>query len=72
MDKAARPSDMRDLPMSDESMSGGTNGAVEGVSQAALERGFIKEPNESDNVHPEFSRGAGQGGFLGRPGGWER
>jgi hypothetical protein len=71
MDRAPKPDKMRDLPMSDESMSGGTNGAVEGVSDAALERGFIRVPAD-DNPHPLQAYGASEGGFLGRPAGWER
>lgn len=63
------------LPESSESISGGTNGAVDGASTADLQRGFTKIPApEQTNDSGENSVGNpyDRGGFLNRPQGWER
>lgn len=58
------------LPESDASITGGTNGAVDGVSTAALKRGFSKVPNPDEPYYSPFSEK--EGGFAGRPCGFER
>jgi hypothetical protein len=55
------------LPSSDASIEGGTNGAA--APMRALRRGYTAE--ECDEQHPE-PYVEPQGGFLTRPQGWER
>jgi hypothetical protein len=60
---------MDDIKDSKASYKGGTNGA--GVGQADLERGFSEAGSEFNETEtPTFDQQ--QGGFLGRPKGWER
>ena len=77
----AKVSDLPDLPSSSASFDGGSNGSISTgrfasgqATRADLERGYLVE-------HPEItfydrfdiiSEPPVQGGFLGRPGGWER
>lgn len=60
------------LRSSDAAKRGGTNGALDGASNAALDRGYSKvREAEEAGEHPVPSSLTG-GGFLGRPHGWER
>lgn len=64
---------MDDIKESSTSKKGGTNGSVAGVGSSDLDRGFTDAGVDEFN---EFSEGPTfeqqQGGFLKRPGGWER
>lgn len=59
------------LPSSDEAVKGGTNGALDGASDAALRRGFTmeREAERAEDAPVPFSK---EGGCVGRPRGWER
>jgi hypothetical protein len=59
------------LPASDEAMAGGTKGSVEGVSKAALKRGFTHVPEAEAATDPPETPPVTEG-FLSRPRGWER
>lgn len=68
--------DQESLKQSNAGMTGGTNGALGGASTTDLQNGFISEQpaiakNEWDipMLHEEKPK---EGGFVGRPEGWER
>jgi len=62
------------LKQSDAGITGGTNGALGGAGKADLENGYIKDtPAVQDNPFGlGLFRPEKEGGFVGRPEGWER
>lgn len=60
----------KDIPESNKSYQGGTNGSMGDASQADLKRGYTKPQPETEQ--PMDFEPMQQGGFVGRPGGWER
>ena len=71
-DKRITPNELPDLPISGESMTGATGGAS--VPRRALERGFLSgsEDDSAMDADSFLSTYDNNGGFLGRPNGWER
>lgn len=59
------------LPESNASYTGGTNGSMGEATMADLKRGYTKPAPESSDDQPMFYPET-EGGFVGRPKGWER
>lgn len=62
---------MKDMKQSDAGISGGTAGSVNGFTRADLERGYCKD-KDKDDPYMMTHEPMPQGGFAGRPNGWER
>lgn len=54
------------LPKNESANRGGTNGSVDGVSGAALDRGYLKEP-EAEHAQDPMPTYPNEGGCVGRP-----
>jgi len=60
---------------SNAGMTGGTNGALGGASATDLQKGFIPEQPAVEKHEwdmPMLTEKPKEGGFVGRPEGWER
>lgn len=58
------------LPASDDGITGGTNGALRGAGLTDLRRGYSKLTPPDEPYYSPF--GEKEGGFAGRPCGFER
>jgi hypothetical protein len=63
-----------DIKQSNAGMTGGTNGSLGGAKASDLERGFITDSTEPGHDSNELSKDEKpfEGGFVGRPTGWQR
>lgn len=61
---------MKDMKESDVGIAGGTAGSVSGFTKADLKRGYSEDKPKDDWMTP--AEPMPQGGFAGRPNGWER
>lgn len=61
---------MKDMKESDAGITGGTAGSVSGFTKADLKRGYSDLQDKPDEMYPVDPMP--QGGFAGRPNGWER
>lgn len=59
----------KDLPDSDAVLDGATKGSMGDATQAQVRRGYSPVKTEEDRMTEMFND---KGGFLGRPGGYER
>lgn len=62
------------LPESNDSMTGGSNGAMADTTMADLKAGYSDpdKPDEPDNDFDDVAMSEKRGGFVGRPEGWDR